>query len=191
LIPDFTRGEIMPVETIKTKHDIFISYRRNGGLELAEKIYDALCDKFAPFFDKNSMRSGDFDKQIYTAIEECEDFILIISPNALDERESEHDWMRIEIKHARDNGKNIIPIAFDDFKFSEILPDEIKEINRLQQICYTGDDAKLVYNVKDFLRRYKDGRVLAEYAESMYATYNKLSSLTMSFRTINYLSICI
>lgn len=167
----------MPVETIKTKHDVFISYRRNGGLALAELLYKALRDRFTPFFDYSSMRSGRFDEQIFTAIETCDDFILILSSNALDVRESANDWMRIEIKHALGNGKNLIPVLFDGYRWPNDLPDDIDEITRLQYIRYSGDDKKLVNDVKDHMFRYKEGRILVEYAESLFATYNKIKFL--------------
>lgn len=59
-------------------YDIFISYRRDGGYETANHIYDLLKhDGYSDSFDQDNLMNGNFDKTLLTHIAECKDFILI------------------------------------------------------------------------------------------------------------------
>ena len=61
------------------KYDVFISYRRDGGFETAKHLFDLLTrDGYKVSFDIDTLRSGDFDEQLYERIEFCKDFILIV-----------------------------------------------------------------------------------------------------------------
>ena len=51
-------------------YQIFISYRREGGDSLAGRIADRLrLEGYDVFYDVETMRSGPFNKQILSAIE--------------------------------------------------------------------------------------------------------------------------
>lgn len=61
-------------------YDIFISYRRRGGFETAKHLYDLLTkDGYRVSFDIDTLRNGDFDTELLRRIDECRDFILILS----------------------------------------------------------------------------------------------------------------
>ena len=65
----------------RIKYDIFISYRRDGGESTAKILRDKLSELgYQVFFDVESLRSGDFNTKLYSVIEECEDFLLVLSP---------------------------------------------------------------------------------------------------------------
>lgn len=98
---------------------VFISYRRDGGLEVAGYIHSLLKDTYEVFFDKESLRSGRFDINIENAIESCTDFLLILSENIFSRYEEDGDWISRETKLALDRGKNIIPIFLDGFVMPE------------------------------------------------------------------------
>lgn len=98
---------------------VFISYRRDGGLEAAGHIHSLLKDTYEVFFDKESLRSGRFDINIENAIKGCSDFLLILSENIFARYEEEGDWISRETKLALDQGKNIIPIFLDGFVMPE------------------------------------------------------------------------
>lgn len=52
------------------KHDVFISYRRDGGEYTAKILRDRLSELgYAVFFDVESLRSGDFNTKLYSVIE--------------------------------------------------------------------------------------------------------------------------
>lgn len=95
---------------------IFISYRRDGGLEAAKGIYDALHETYDVFFDMKSLRNGRFDLGIEDAIKSCSDFVLILSKNVFDRYNDEGDWISRETKLALEYSKNIIPIFIDGFE---------------------------------------------------------------------------
>ena len=113
----------------RIKYDIFISYRRDGGESTAKILRDKLSELgYQVFFDVESLRSGDFNTKLYSVIEECEDFLLILSPGALNRCQNEDDWVRLEIEHALKSGKNVIPVMLRGFSFPEKLPDSIEPL---------------------------------------------------------------
>lgn len=104
-------------------YDIFISYRREGGESAAQTIYDRLTEiGYHVFLDRESLNSGDFDTKIYSVIDQCKDFLLILSPGALDRCQNANDWVRREAEYALLKNKNIIPVMMKGFAFSEKLP---------------------------------------------------------------------
>lgn len=91
---------------MKTKYDIFISYRRTGGFESANLIAEKLKGMgYSVFFDLESLRSGKFNEQLYLVIEQCRDFVVVLPDKALercsnaDGTANEEDWIRKEVIH--------------------------------------------------------------------------------------------
>lgn len=111
------------------KYDVFISYRRDGGEYTAKILRDRLDELgYTVFFDVESLRSGDFNTKLYSVIEECADFILILSPEALNRCQNEDDWVRREVEYALERGKNIIPVMLRGFEFPESLPPSMEQL---------------------------------------------------------------
>lgn len=111
------------------KFQIFISYRRDGGEFLAGRVSDKLSDMgYSVFYDIESMRSGAFNNQIYSAIDQCEDVLLVLPPNGLDRCADEGDWVRKEIEYALNSGKNIIPLLMNGFQFPNDMPASIAPV---------------------------------------------------------------
>lgn len=114
---------------MERKYNIFISYRRDGGESTAKILRDKLESLgYQVFFDVESLRSGDFNTALYSVIDECEDFLLILSPGALDRCQNEDDWVRLEIEYALAKDKNIIPIMLRGFFFPKELPGSIDKL---------------------------------------------------------------
>lgn len=116
------------------KYDIFISYRREGGFDTAKHLSDLLTrDGYRVSFDIDTLRSGNFDTQLYSRIDMCRDFILIVDEHAFDRTikgkiPREKDWLRCELAYALENGKNIIPVFLSGInEFPDGLPDDIAE----------------------------------------------------------------
>ncbi len=111
-------------------YKVFISYRRKNASDLGQLLYERLCkDNFQPFFDVEEMESGGFNEQLYERIDECSAVIVLLSENALDERDpGADDWMRIELGYAFKQHKKVIPIFKEGFKFPDTLPDDIAPI---------------------------------------------------------------
>lgn len=111
------------------KYSVFISYRRDGGEYTAKILRDKLGELgYSVFFDVEALRSGDFNTKLYSVIDECDDFLLILSPGALDRCKSDDDWVRREIEYALERGKNVVPILLRGFKFPDILPESIENV---------------------------------------------------------------
>lgn len=116
------------------KYDVFISYRRTS-YETANLIATRLKSKgYRVFFDLESMRSGLFNEQLYSVIEECKDFVLVLPPDALDRCMDEEDWLRKEILHAMKFKKNIIPVMLNGFQWPQTLPDGMESLSMYQAL---------------------------------------------------------
>lgn len=124
--------------------DIFISYRRSDGDEIAAKINETLKgNHYRCFFDFESLKDGRFDERIERAIEDAPVFIALLTPHYLErpkeekEKESEdeekkndeEDWVIREIECAIKNNKKIIPIDYNKkfVEYPESLSEEIKK----------------------------------------------------------------
>lgn len=117
------------------KYDIFISYRRDGGYDTAKHLNDLLVrDGYKVSFDIDTLRSGNFDTQLLSRIEQCKDFILIVDQHAFDRTldpnfDSKNDWLRCELAHALKKDKNIIPIFLSGVNgFPHNLPEDIADV---------------------------------------------------------------
>ena len=109
--------------------DIFISYRRDGGDMTAMHIYQALKERgYDLFYDVEVLRSGKFNEALLKQIQSCRDFIVVLSPHAMDRCEDENDWVRQEIAEAIREKKNIVPVMMNGFQFPESLPEDINEL---------------------------------------------------------------
>lgn len=107
--------------------DIFISYRREGGYAMARLLYECFHNAgLSVFLDLEELRAGAFNEKLYEAIDNCENFILVLPPNSLDRCEAENDWLRLEIERAIKQKKNIIPIMMAGFTFPEELPSSLQ-----------------------------------------------------------------
>jgi tetratricopeptide (TPR) repeat protein len=109
---------------------VFISYRRRN-IYMARSIYDNLTHHgYDVFFDYESIASGDFSQNILQSIESRAHFLLILTPSALERCSQPNDWLRREIEHAIKFKRNIVPLTFEGFVFSEMwqyLPEHIAE----------------------------------------------------------------
>ena len=132
---------------------IFISYRRDGGDIYAKAICEALKVRgYSVFYDSDSIHSGCFESRIYQAIDECNDFVLVLSPNALDRCINERDTLRLEIRHALKCGKNIIPLLLPGFLFPKNIPADIAEVIRFNGVIFIMEyfDAVIDALIKHF-----------------------------------------
>ena len=107
--------------------DVFISYRRDGGEFTAKMLRDRLTEQgYQVFFDVETLRSGNFNTKIYEAIDQCQDFLLVLSPGALDRCVHADDWVRREVEYALMKGKNVIPVLLRGFEFPADLPETLQ-----------------------------------------------------------------
>lgn len=118
------------------QHDIFISYRRDGGDMMAHILYERLTHMgYSVFQDIESLRSGKFNDAIYEKIEQCKDFVLVLPPSSLDRCLDENDWVRKEIECAMKHRKNIIPVMLRGFEWPEKLPESLNDLKLFNGIA--------------------------------------------------------
>ena len=95
--------------------DVFISYRNDGeGNNFAARLFEALDAKdYSVYFNSNEQHSGSFPDRLKNAIENCKDFILIVSAGCLEglRQARESDWVRSEVPYAQENQKKPLQLA--------------------------------------------------------------------------------
>lgn len=109
---------------------IFISYRRDGGSDLARSLSSELERRgYSVFLDVEDLRSGPFNTALLREIESCSDFILILTKGALDRCSHPADWVRQEVACALRANVNIVPVFAREFDWPQTdLPEEIAGI---------------------------------------------------------------
>lgn len=157
---------------MNSNFDIFISYRRQGGFEVAKHIKDLLeRDGYSVSFDIDNLGKGNFNEKLLDRISKCKDFILILDAHVFDREadefkkgsnEGHEDWLIKEIAQALKAKKNIIPVMLDGFtEFPKQLPDEIKDVRYKNGPKYDRDYFDAFYErLKNFFnegpRGYED-----------------------------------
>lgn len=119
---------------------VFISYRREGGLDSARSLHALLKNDYEVFFDMESLRSGKFDEKIEKAILECTDFLLILSDNVFDRFEEEGDWISRELSLALQHGKNLIPVFLPGFTEPKIQNETIQTAMRYNGVRFEENE---------------------------------------------------
>lgn len=103
-------------------YDIFISYRREGGRELARSLKSELERRgYRVFLDFDELNDGIFDRRIMEAIDASPIFMVLLSPHALDRCVNADDWVRCEIEYALSHDRHVVPID-PDRSFSGFPP---------------------------------------------------------------------
>lgn len=103
-------------------YDIFISYRREGGRELARSLKSELERRgYRVFLDFDELNDGIFDRRIMEAIDASPIFMVLLSPHALDRCVNADDWVRREIEYALSHDRHVVPID-PDRSFSGFPP---------------------------------------------------------------------
>lgn len=80
------------------KHlDVFVSYRRSNGSQLASllKVHLQLRG-FTVFIDVERLEAGKFDNNLLQSIRQAKHFLLVLTPNALDRCKGDNeqkDWV--------------------------------------------------------------------------------------------------
>lgn len=168
------------------KYDIFISYRREGGREIARTIKSYLDARhYSVFLDFDELKDGVFDERIINAIDNSKVFIFILSPNSLDRCVNDDDWVRKEIEYAASRNKHIIPVN-PDGRFAGVpsgLPDTIADVlGRNQysevmmgQLFQASMNKMIEERVEFFVRRKKTARKRIIYFAASLAVVASLS----------------
>ena len=108
---------IADLNQLVAKCQIFISYKRSTGEELAYLLYEKLtASGYHVFFDSKGLIDENYKKAIEKKIQECTDFIVLLTAHSMDglidEKEEDintekEDWLAKEIRMAIKNNKHI------------------------------------------------------------------------------------
>lgn len=129
----------------KKPYDIFLSYRRSDGSELARYLLEELTKKgFHVFLDSEGLGSGAWDTQLEQRIDECRDFIVVITKAYFDltRINDPNDVVRKEVARALQNGSNVIPLLAATPPFPDKLPKDIEDIQKRNGVKYFHEYAK-------------------------------------------------
>lgn len=154
-----------------TQYDIFISYRRTDGKDIARALKESLSARgYRVFLDYDALQDGVFDRRILDAIDSAPIYILLLTAHCLDRCVNENDWVRLELEHALTHGKQIVPLVPDKqfTTFPADTPDFIRK--GLGQHQYSALDTGQLYlasveqldtqRIRPVLRRRKGIRLL-------------------------------
>ncbi|CAH8475729.1 unnamed protein product [Heterobilharzia americana] len=113
--------------------DVFISYRRSNGSQLASllKVHFQLRG-YRVFLDIDRLTAGKFHESLLHSIRSSHNFVLVLTPRALDRCLNDThctDWIHKEVVCALKSECNIIPIT-DNFTWppAESLPEDLRPI---------------------------------------------------------------
>ncbi len=122
--------------------DIFISYRRSSGSEVARALQAKLEHLgYEVFLDIDDLGAGKFDDALISEISRSKAILVILGPGALDRCQDQDDWLRREITAALRGSIIIIPVLLNSFNFpkKEDLPEDIRELVRHQSVRYSHE----------------------------------------------------
>ena len=131
--------------------DIFISYKNDDiGNLFAGKLSDKLKGLgYGVYYNPEEQHSGEFPERLRNAVNECTDFILILTSACLEQliKYEKIDWIREELLTAYRGGKNIIPLIMPGVVMPKDKDDMPAELNFLP-----SSDGVKIYNL-DFYDR--------------------------------------
>jgi hypothetical protein len=97
---------------------VFISYRRARGSFFARAVFQHLTGRgYDVFMDNESLDSGEFRRIILGQIDARPHFLALLTPGALARATDPTDWLRQEIEHALELGRNVVPLLGEGFTF--------------------------------------------------------------------------
>ncbi|XP_034658728.1 sterile alpha and TIR motif-containing protein 1 isoform X2 [Drosophila subobscura] len=125
--------------------DVFVSYRRSNGSQLASllKVHLQLRG-FSVFIDVERLEAGKFDNGLLNSIRQAKNFVLVLTPDALHRciaDEECKDWVHREIVAALQSNCNIIPIMDQHFDWPEVerLPEDMRSVAHFNGVSWIHD----------------------------------------------------
>ena len=132
---------------INMAYKYFISYRRKtGGESQAPKVAEILSKyvgKDKIFYDRVSMREGNWREQINAALNSAEHFVLLVNEaSAAEDQSNNVGGYRYEIEYALNSEKmknnHITIIAYDNDSYKALTKD-FSDLNNAQKVTFNGE----------------------------------------------------
>ncbi len=143
--PDYSLPLSPLTATRPEKCDVFISYRRSTGSQLASLLKVLLQVRgINAFLDVDELGSGKFDEAILTTVSRSHNVIVVLSEDALtrcigDDRQL--DWVHKELACAIDNHVRIVPVAAKQFTWPKEsqLPEDIRAVCKMNAVMWSHE----------------------------------------------------
>ncbi len=159
---------------------IFINYRRGDDPGHTGRLFDRLHDIFEPqqlFLDVDNIPPGvDFVRELNNRISECDVLLAVIGKGWISARDASgarrlddpHDFVRVEITSAMDQGKRVIPVLVGEAPMptAEELPEALRPLAtrnavRLTHERFHADAQSLVKALQQSLKEIEAQRQTA------------------------------
>ena len=158
-VTNFTSEMLLYSPTLTKKYDVFISYRRAGGSQLASLLKVHLQTRgISAFLDVYGLGGGNFDEALIMTISNASNMVLVLSSGALDRCKGDariQDWLHREIVCALEHKVNVVPVTDPAFKWpkEDELPKDIHPLSKLNAVPWSHEfqDAA-IQRVVDFLQ---------------------------------------
>ena len=109
------------------KQRAYITYMKAACGEYAKEISRSLFEMgYGVFYDKKSLRSGEFDINLYLAINNSEWFIILLDKHIFEGWNDEKNWVHREVAHALEEKKKIIVIKTPGLDLEKEIPEELR-----------------------------------------------------------------
>ncbi|KAF6774294.1 hypothetical protein AHF37_07101 [Paragonimus kellicotti] len=124
--------------------DVFISYRRSTGSQLASLLKVHLQQRgYRVFLDIERLTAGKFNESLLHSISSSNNFLLVLTPNALDRCLNDTglaDWIHRETVWALRSNCNVIPVT-DSFEWPsvDLLPEDMRPILEYNAVNWVHD----------------------------------------------------
>ncbi|XP_046719365.1 NAD(+) hydrolase SARM1 isoform X2 [Silurus meridionalis] len=144
----------------RTGPDVFISYRRTTGSQLASLLKVHLQVRgFSVFIDVEKLEAGKFEEKLISSVQKARNFILVLSANALDKCMGDtgmKDWVHKEIVTALKGKKNIVPVT-DNFQWPDpnSVPEDMRSVLKFNGIKWSHEYQEA--SIEKILRFLKGG----------------------------------
>ncbi|TKS81088.1 Sterile alpha and TIR motif-containing protein 1 [Collichthys lucidus] len=142
--------------------DVFISYRRTTGSQLASLLKVHLQVRgYSVFIDVEKLEAGKFEDKLIQSVQRARNFILVLSSNALDKCMGDtamKDWVHKEIVTALAGKKNIVPVT-DNFMWPDpmSLPEDMRAILNFNGIKWSHEYQEAsIEKILRFLKGHQD-----------------------------------
>ncbi|MBQ5574578.1 MAG: TIR domain-containing protein, partial [Bacteroidales bacterium] len=131
-------------------YEYFISYRRKSGGENQARQVAEILSKYVGedkvFYDRESMREGNWREQINAALKSAKHFVLLVNEaSAAEDQSNNIGGYRYEIEYALNSEKlknnRITIIAYDNESYKAVTK-EFSDLSSAQKVTYYGEYAK-------------------------------------------------
>jgi hypothetical protein len=146
-----TEGELLatppaprPV-AIADRYDVFVSYCREDGATIARLLADKIAaEGYRVFLDVQELGSGSWSQELELRINECPDFVVVMTATYLARLRSEGSVIQREVAAALQRGRNVVPVLVETMPPADQLPASVAALADANGIRFVHEYADAV-----------------------------------------------